>query len=83
MRKISQRKFSHNINHCISIVYYLFYRDAMHCIPIDLYIVNYQFSIFNYQLKYIFPSIFSNFSASDFLISTFPSFQTDGQPPMI
>ena len=45
MRKISQRKFSHNINHCISIVYYLFYRDAMHCIPIDLYIVNYQLSI--------------------------------------
>lgn len=45
LRKISQRKFSHNINHCISIVYYLFYRDAMHCIPIDLYIVNYQLSI--------------------------------------
>jgi hypothetical protein len=45
LRKISQRKFSHNINHCISIVYYLFYRDAMHCIPIDLYIINYQLSI--------------------------------------
>lgn len=76
LRKISQRKFSHNINRCISNVYYLFYRDVMHCIPIDLYIIN-------CQLKYIFPSIFSNFSASDLLISTFPSFHTDGQPPMI
>jgi hypothetical protein len=51
LRKISQRKFSHNINHCISNAYYLFYRDAMHCIPIDLYIVNYQLSIINYQLS--------------------------------
>ena len=45
MRKISQRNFSHNINHCISIVYYSFYTDAMHCVPTDLDIINFQLSI--------------------------------------
>ncbi len=64
MRKISQRNFSHNINHCISNGYYLYYRDTMHCVPTDLYIVNCQLSIIHCPLsieKYFSVNIFEFF----------------------
>ena len=80
MRKFSQRNFSHNINHCISIVYYIICRGAMHCAPTYLSIVHYQLLIVNINpvvivqklpfLRFYFLSLVSSVFRQQFSVFT-------------